>query len=1091
MKIESKLLICTLITILVIPMAHALTSDGAGTIYIPTNKNLGLGTKNPQAKVHINGNILIQDGSEQNGYVLTSDANGLASWQPAPAGGSEWIDAGSFLYPADNMGAQSVIIGGTTIPSADIVLNPDGSAVFNEQGNSVNFRVKGDSDQNLLVVNGTANQVGIGIAETSEILTINGAMAFTKIIAPSHTANFGKVYVKSSDSIIYYKDDSGNEYDLTAAGVATPAGSNGHVQFNTGDAFDSSANFFWENGNGKLALGHSSPNTVLDINGAFTYRAVDGVEPDSPDNNASVLWLSDGSTANGDAGDTMVKTTIGGVTKTFTLIDFDSFYDPTYNGLTLNGLTANRLVRTDANKKLQSETVLIVAPAGNVGVGTATPSALLDIGGGVANYIDGVDDVLIRDDLEVGGDVYGSNINISGTINSNIINGVTITGTSFFGGTFNGTHFGDGSNLTGMLADAAGSAGWIQFNNGSNFDANVNLFWEIFHERLGLGHSSPDTVLDINGAFTYRALDGVEPDSPDNNASVLWLADGSTANGDAGDTMVKTTINGETKTFTLIDFDKFNDPTYNGLTLMGLMANRLVRTDANKKLQSETVLIVDPSGNVGVGTATPSALLDIGGGVANYIDGVDDVLISDDLEVDGDIYGSNINISGTINGNIINGVTITGASFFGGTFNGTLVGDGSGVTGITVIAAGNNGWIQFNNGSNFGANGDLYWDIISSRLALGHSSPDTVLDINGAFTYRALDGVEPDSPDNNASVLWLSDGSTANGDAGDTMVKTTVGGITKTFTLIDFDGFYDPIYNGLILNGLTANRLVITDANKKLQSESNIYIDGGGNVGIGITSPNEKLTVNGTVSLNVLGSAPAATAGFGKLYANSSSLFFKNAAGTEYDLIDISPAGLNTQIQFNNLGTFGASSNLTWDGTNLNTLRVRAGLGSAALPSYSFTGDLDTGIYSPGANSLAFSTGGVQRFVINSAGNLGISQANPGAKMELNGTLAYTPSVVTNVIAGTGIIVNKTVMKVQGSGGPVDISANPQISVGVDGQYLIIKGSSNTNTVKLEDGAGLTLEGGIPFVLGDRDTITLIYDASSSTWLETSRSNKI
>ena len=516
-----------------------------------------------------------------------------------------------------------------------------------------------------------------------------------------------------------------------------------------------------------------------------------------------------------------------------------------------------------------------------------------------------------------------------------------------------------------------------------------------------------------------------------------------------------------------------------------------MRTDGSRKLQSETNLIVDGAGNVGIGVLTPSSLLDVGGGIISFVDGIDDVLIKDDLEVDGDIYGSQVNISGAINGNTINGITITGTNFIGGSFNGVFIGDGSGITGLTADAAGSAGWIQFNNGNDFDANGKLFWDITDERLSLGHSDPDTVLDINGAFTYRDLDGVEPNPPDNNASVLWMSDGSTANGDAGDTMVKTTIGGVTKTFTLIDFDGFNDPTYNGLTLNGLTANRLIRTDGSNKLQSETNLIVDGAGNVGVGLNSPNERLTVNGALSLDVLSSAPSASVGFGKLYANGTSLFFKNSSGSDFDLTDINPAGLNTEIQFNNLGTFGSSPNLTWDGNNLNTLNVQVGLGSALSPSYSFLGNNNTGLYSPGLNSLGFSTGGTQRLIINGIGNVGISQPNPGAKMELNGTLAYTPSTIVNISSGTGITADKTIMNIQGNGGPIDISINPQITAGIDGQYLILKGSSDINTVKLDDGMGLTLEGGIPFTLGSKDTIILIYDVSSSTWLETSRSNKI
>jgi uncharacterized protein (TIGR02145 family) len=48
-------------------------------------QNVGIGTSTPSAKLHIAGNVKIADGTQGAGKVLTSDANGLASWAtPAP-----------------------------------------------------------------------------------------------------------------------------------------------------------------------------------------------------------------------------------------------------------------------------------------------------------------------------------------------------------------------------------------------------------------------------------------------------------------------------------------------------------------------------------------------------------------------------------------------------------------------------------------------------------------------------------------------------------------------------------------------------------------------------------------------------------------------------------------------------------------------------------------------------------------------------------------------------------------------------------------------------------------------------------------------
>jgi hypothetical protein len=71
-----------------------------------TTGNVGIGTSTPDAKLHVAGSVKIVDGNQALGKVLTSDANGVASWQNA-ASGSPWTTTGTTIY----YGTGKVLIG--------------------------------------------------------------------------------------------------------------------------------------------------------------------------------------------------------------------------------------------------------------------------------------------------------------------------------------------------------------------------------------------------------------------------------------------------------------------------------------------------------------------------------------------------------------------------------------------------------------------------------------------------------------------------------------------------------------------------------------------------------------------------------------------------------------------------------------------------------------------------------------------------------------------------------------------------------------------------------------------------------------------
>ena len=146
-------------------------------------------------------------------------------------------------------------------------------------------------------------------------------------------------------------------------------------------------------------------------------------------------------------------------------------------------------------------------------------------------------------------------------------------------------------------------------------------------------------------------------------------------------------------------------------------------------------------------------------------------------------------------------------------------------------------------------------------------------------------------------------------------------------------------------------------------------------------------------------------------------------------------------------------------------------------------------IIGAGTSSPTFVAPGTSGNVLTSNGSTWVSQAASSSAPTVTGSFASGTSITAvGGISFAGGSANTSINYIVGSGGAVTVTASPQISVGsVAGQMLTLIGTSATNTVKLQDGTGLALNG--PWTGGLSSSISLIWDSGASVWREISRNN--
>jgi hypothetical protein len=112
----------------------------------------------------------------------------------------------------------------------------------------------------------------------------------------------------------------------------------------------------------------------------------------------------------------------------------------------------------------------------------------------------------------------------------------------------------------------------------------------------------------------------------------------------------------------------------------------------------------------------------------------------------------------------------------------------------------------------------------------------------------------------------------------------------------------------------------------------------------------------------------------------------------------------------------------------------------------------------------------------------------------IGSAFGYIPSASGSYSATDNITITNGIQRVEGAGGAVTLTSTPHLVDANDGVCVILQGTSDTNTLTLQDEAslansGMQLSGGVNMILGIGDTWQGCYNSSADDWYEVSRSD--
>jgi hypothetical protein len=1000
----------------------SLRVTGSGDHYF-ANGNVGIGTTAPSEKLHVAGNITLgnnksiafRDSSGNAGTSIAYTSNGLFKMSQANAGELRF-NAGF----GDNSNNKITFYTRGTLER--MIITNDGNVGIGTTTPTEALQVTGNisASGNILANQITASNSQFGSGGKIEITHSGGSG-----VIDSKTAN---LTIKTSGNERISLSPAGAE-SLTVAhggnvgiGTTTPTealtvvgniSASGEVNIDSaaalfsskltisGDAYTTGG---WKLGTGATYVGKAHSNSGIYSIEADTNRDIQFGDAGTP----AVMYI-DNSTEKVGIGTTTPAQLLhvyGGAAT----IEIDSTTNESVLNFDNSVTTANiKLANGDLKAELGGSEVLRISSSGNVGIGTATPDASLNIKGS-------------------GNDSNTTSLKIVDSDNASLLyvrnDGIVNVGRGYFYVNNSNGMYSDGKIRA--RAGITDDQGPLLLGNNDAVDAMT-----ISSSKVGIGTTTPDSILHLK----------------DTGTPTITLEDSS---GGTQTSTIKYSQEGQNQLYITTNYDSPSDLNRIYLQPGGETAMTLRGGDNS----------TGNAGNVGIGTTTPTERLEVIG---------------------------NISASGTLNVSTFASIQDVD------TGNPTPAADETRVSGYGII--GNRSAYYITNANA----GSLIFGVGGTHSA---ATKMTILDSGNV-------GIGTTAPTEKLQVTGNISASGALQLGATVPIKLLVnGGAPNDSTEFRNGGGEFKIYSGRTTNAKHQSFVFASGDNYTSGATRMIITGSTGNVGIGTTTPTEKLTVEGDISasvdihaqrninmglktddpifslynnqnLNKIYTSHSASVNNAQLTIQGGNythaVNFKDSYSNQDNYATLSGGYINDSklILFNSssqltttlstatssLNHLNVGGNINFTGTTANTLNSVVNL-TLNADSDSNSGDA--------YRNIIFQNRGSENMRIAAAGNVGIGTTTPTEKLQVTGDISASGDIHTQdkfIVRSSGALV-----KIENPGWTSaanhDILYNGWTSDVDDYVYLKAGGNSTSNhgIIAISDAGG--------FFVGNTNTET-------------------